>query len=123
MSVVYHFDLLDSTKLIDLVLNLILINLIFCCFFSSFFSKCHIFFYPELYDFCWKLLMWHRVDFIVPNPPRKPVFKKHLLIKNVFRSICLVVKVENFISLFKGSGAKMDIEAVQICTFTTRRKC
>ncbi len=127
MSVIYHFDLLDSTKLIDLVLCLILINLIFCCFFSSFFSKCHIFFYPELYDFCWKLLMWHRVDFIVPESPRKPIFKKQFLIThfrtNVFRSICLVVKVENFISLFKGSGTKMDTEEVQICTFTTRKKC
>lgn len=99
----------------------------FLLFFLFIFSKCHNFFYPELYDFCWKLLMWHRVDFIVPESPRKPIFKKQFLIThfrtNVFRSICLVVKVENFISLFKGSGTKMDTEEVQICTFTTRKKC
>ena len=32
MSVIYHFDLLVSTKLIDLVMDLILFNLVFGCF-------------------------------------------------------------------------------------------
>lgn len=50
MSVIYHFDLLDSTKLIDLGMDLILIYLVFCSFVFCFLIVSYIFFYSELYN-------------------------------------------------------------------------
>ena len=56
MSVIYHFDLLDSTKLIDLGMDLILIYLVFCSFVFCFLIVSY-FFFIQSSTMCWKLLM------------------------------------------------------------------